>query len=210
MKGNYLINPENHKGLVCMLAKRVQSLYGYLDFQDIVSEINILIMKYSSPIQEGERRKVCYSPSMGAESTFIVDFIGKKIFQTIKYSGLVCCQSIMSEGKQVFEHYNNVNMSRKVENHKGTEDIDYYDSIETVNGFDSMYDNEGESNINGILSCVELDTKERKTLNCIFVSGMTLEEVGRKLSLTSERVRQIKEKALSKMRKSKAVKEFCS
>lgn len=207
MKGDYSINPEKHKGLVMGIAVKVKMVYPSIDIQDIISEINILIMKYSSPIKEGERRTVCYNPEKASESNFIIEFIGKKIFQTIKYSGLIDCQSSMDEGKQVYEYMNAESFSSSVDSEDET---CLGDSLQVVNGFDSMYDNEGESNINDILSCVELDTKERKTLNCIFVSGMTLEEVGRKLSLTSERVRQIKEKALSKMRKSKAVKEFCS
>ena len=49
-----------------------------------------------------------------------------------------------------------------------------------------------------------LEDRESEVLRLHFGMGkddpMTLEEIGRKFSLTKERVRQIKEKALSKLR----------
>jgi RNA polymerase primary sigma factor len=49
-----------------------------------------------------------------------------------------------------------------------------------------------------------LNEKQRQTLCCLFGLGMdypmTLEDIARKFDLTLERVRQIKEKALDKLR----------
>jgi len=209
MKGEYLINPENHKGIVFSIARKVKNSYPSVDINDIISEINILIMKYSSPIKNGERRTVCYSSSMGKESTFITSFIGKKIFQTIKYSGLVNCQSTMSEGKQVFEYINPLSMSMSVENE---DEVCIGDSISVVEGFNSMYDNSKvETEFDEIISLSKnINDQEKKVLSLRFKCCMKLDEIGEILNITGERVRQIENKAISKLSACKKISEIVS
>ena len=60
-----------------------------------------------------------------------------------------------------------------------------------------------KNEINNILS--KLESREREILECYFginkeYSGMTLETIGEKYNLTKERIRQIKEKAIRKIR----------
>ena len=57
-----------------------------------------------------------------------------------------------------------------------------------------------------------LDEREREILNLYFgldgAAGMTLKEIGQKLALTRERIRQIKEKALLKLRNPKRARKL--
>ena len=206
---SYSINPLKHKGLVFQIAKKVQSSYPTVELRDIVSEINLLIMKYSAPIKEGERRTTCYTPDMGKESTFITNFIGRKIMQQMKYSGLVDCKSAMNEGKQVYEYMNPLSMNTTV-------DTDDNDSIELLNSkcvsdsFDAMYENSSEEkSFDEILSYSKnLSEKEKVILSDYFLKNSTLEEIGLKLDISKERVRQIKEKALATLKCCSKIKEL--
>jgi len=250
-KGNYSINPENHKGLIWGIARKVKNSYPSIDIQDIIQEINILIIQYSSPIYSefkgtvingnidislikndiGEIlhintetfykfndienkyvsfnkkiRKICYNPSMGEESTFITNHIAKKIFQTIKYSGLIDCQSTMIDSKQCFEYMNPISIFSSV--NENNEDIELINSKIVSDSLDSMYNNEEEeeNSFDNIISKVNLKDNEKDILTDYFVNTMTLEKISEKFNLTKERIRQIKEKAINKMKHNREIK----
>lgn len=202
-----MIDVTKHTGLIFKIARSVKNSYPSIDIEDIVQEINILVIKYSSPIKEGERRTVCYSVEMGAESTFIMNFIAKKIMQTIKYSGLIDCQSTMQDGKQVYEYMNPVYMSSTVDSED--ESVELVNSLQVLEGFESMHNNsESETEFSKILSLSNITEKEKDILSLRFEQGKTLQEIGEIFSITNERVRQIEEKAIAKMRNCKAIKEL--
>jgi RNA polymerase sigma factor (sigma-70 family) len=202
-----MIDVTRHKGLIFNVARKVKNSYPSIDIEDIVQEINILVIKYSSPIKEGERRTVCYSSEMGAESTFIMNFIAKKIMQTIKYSGLIDCQSTMREGKQVYEYMNAVSMNLTVDSED--ESIELANSLQVLEGHESMYNNtKTEAEFDKILSLSNIGDKEKNILSLRFEQGKTLKEIGELLNISNERVRQIEEKAITKMKSCKAIKEL--
>jgi len=202
-----MIDVTKHTGLIFNIARKVKNSFPSIYIQDIVQEINILVIKYSSPIKEGERRTVCYSAEMGAESTFIMNYIARKIMQTIKYSGLIDCQSTMQEGKQVYEYMNAVSMNSTVDSED--ESIELVNSLQVLEGHESMYNNtESETDFGKILSVSNITDKEKNILSLRFEQGKTLKEIGELLSISNERVRQIEEKAIAKMKSCKAIREL--
>jgi len=215
-----MIDVRKHTGLIFNIARKVKNSYPSIDIQDIVQEINILVIKYSSPIKEGERRTVCYSAEMGAESNFIISFIGRKIMQTIKYSGLIDCQSTMVEKKvvsedgtekiekeQVFEYMNPVSANSAVDSED--ESVELMNSLQVLEGFESMYSNkETETEFSKILSIANISDKEKNILSLRFEQGKTLQEIGEVFGLSNERIRQIEEKAIAKMKNCKAIREL--
>jgi RNA polymerase sigma factor (sigma-70 family) len=201
-----MIDVTKHKGIIFQIAQKVKRSYPSIDMNDIIQEINILIMKYSSPIKEGERRTTCYNASMGKESTFITNFIGTKIFQTIKYSGLIDCKSTMSEGKQVYEYMNPSYLSSSIDE---KEEIQLGDSLQVVNSYNDMYNNsESEFKFEDILTVANIDKKEKEILTLRMVENKTLKEVGEVFGITSEYVRIIQDKAIAKMKKCNVLKEL--
>lgn len=202
-----MIDVTKHTGLIFNIARKVKNSFPSIYIQDIVQEINILVIKYSSPIKEGERRTVCYSAEMGAESTFIMNYIARKIMQTIKYSGLIDCQSTMQEGKQVYEYMNAVSMNSTVDSED--ESIELVNSLQVLEGHESMYNNtESETDFGKILSVSNITDKEKNILSLRFEQGKTLKEIGELLNISNERVRQIEEKAIAKMKSCKAIREL--
>lgn len=91
---------------------------------------------------------------------------------------------------------------------EGSEEIDNASLTESPEIFldnyksDSMVENEAKKITNELIAC--LTDREQEVLNMYFglnsSDEMTLDEIGEKLNLTKERVRQIKEKALRKLR----------
>lgn len=202
-----MIDVTKHTGIIFNIARKVKNIYPSINIEDIVQEINILVIRYSSPIKEGERRTVCYSVEMGAESNFIISFIGKKILQTIKYSGLIDCQSTMQDGKQVYEYMNAVSMNSTVDSED--ESIELMNSLQVLEGHESMYNNtDAETDFGKILSVSNITDKEKSILSLRFEHGKTLKEIGELLNISNERVRQIEEKAIAKMKNCKAIREL--
>lgn len=248
-----MIDVTKHSGLIFNIARKVKNSYPSIDIQDIIQEINILVIKYSSPIHtefkgtviegnidvsvisidigeilhinggvskffdykdgkyvENAKRKyrtVVFNGSVVAESTFIMTFIGRKIMQTIKYSGLIDCQSTMREGKQVYEYMNAVSMNSTVDSED--ENIELVNSLQVLEGHESMYNNtDAETDFGKILSVSNITDKEKSILSLRFEQGKTLKEIGELLNISNERVRQIEEKAIAKMKSCKAIKEL--
>ena len=205
-----MIDVTKHKGIIFQIAQKVQRQYPSIELKDIIQEINILIIEYSTPIKENEKRTTCYNASMGKESTFITTFIGKKIMQTIKYSGLIDCRSTMTEkeGKRVqsYEYMNPSHFSRKIDE---KEKIELGDSLQVVNGYNDMYDNsESELSFEDMLNVSSINDKEKTILTLRMIDGKTLEEVGEIFGITREYVRILQDKALAKMKKCSLLKEL--
>jgi RNA polymerase sigma factor (sigma-70 family) len=202
-----MIDVTKHKGIIFQIARKVKNVYPSIEIQDIEQEIRILIMKYSSPISEGERRTVCYDASKSEESTFITTFIGTKILQTIKYSGLIDCSSCMIDGKQDYEYMKADYFSSITDK---DEEMQLGETLQVVDGFNSMFNNHEDSiDIEETLS--NLDEKEKKVISLRYIeNSLTLKEIGEKLNLSNERIRQIEEKALAKLRKNSKLKELIS
>jgi len=199
-----MIDVSKHKGIIFQIAKNVHASYPSIEIQDIEQEVRILIMKYSTPIKEGERRTVCYNASMGKESTFITNYIGSKIFQTIKYSGLIDCRSCMVDGKQDYEYMNASYFSSVTGK---DEEMEIGDSLQVVTGFNSMYNN-SEDTIDFKEVLNGLEEKEKQVISFRFEGCLTLKEIGEKLNLSNERIRQIETKAFAKLRKNKKILEL--
>ena len=209
----YTIDPSKHKGLVFQIARKVKNSFPSVDIYDIVQEINILIIRYSTPITEeksvnGKKRTVCYDSSKSTESTFITNFIGTKIFQVMKYSNLINCHSENVDGKQTFKLVECKHFSSSVDSDG---ELALGESLQVAEGIDTSYsiDNE-EISFNDIVSISEnITEKERSILSMYFEESKTLEEIGIEFSLTKERIRVIKENAINKLKKnSKKIKEM--
>lgn len=153
-------------------------------------------LSYSDLIAEG---------NMGLMKA-IEKFDYEKGFRTISYSVWWIRQAILEalnernllKGDELLFYYNkNQESDDDMSNPNGTqtemEDSDYINYLKN---------NEMKSAVRVLMK--SLNSRERKILTSYFGLGleeeMTLEEIGKKLGLTKERVRQIKEKALKKLR----------
>jgi RNA polymerase sigma factor (sigma-70 family) len=217
----YTINPANHQGLVKNMAVSLHKSFPTIDVCDIVQEINMIIMEYSSPIPEqteeqkereirtgkATRKRTTTYDGSTKESTFIMNIVYNKAIQTLKYSGYIDFTYNNDKGQEmVFIDNSSLNIKSESKDGNETELIDLIeDNSEDTS--DSIENKESINIINKALSA--LSENERKVISLRYVNDtMTLQEIGKKLNLTNERIRQIELKAISKLKNSKFIKEI--
>lgn len=165
---------------VASVAKPYQGLG--LSYSDLIAEGNVGLMRAIEKFDyEKGFRTISYS----------VWWIKQAILEALNERNLLKGDELPSYSE------NDTTKEDDASNHTGTqtemEDSDYITQLKN---------NEMRSTILILMGC--LTDRERMILTNYFGLGpedeMTLEEIGKKLGLTKERVRQIKEKALKKLR----------
>ena len=129
----------------------------------------------------------------------------EKGYKTISYSFWWIMQTILEAiKKRNLLKGDELAPSDNVDDENETDDEDFIESekyIESFN-FDNLKRIDESSIVSDLMDA--LTDREKTVISCYFGLGdkdeMTLEEIGGKLNLTKERIRQIKESALKKLR----------
>ena len=167
---------------VASVAKPFQGLG--LSYSDLIAEGNIGLMKAMEKFDyEKGYKTISYS----------VWWIRQSILEALHERNLISGDELPKDYEKSVES--------EEENEYNVVSGDKHE-LEDGNALEYIKRNEMKSAIDILMSC--LTEREQEVLTCYFgLSGdeeMTLEEIGKNLGLTKERIRQIKEKSLKKLR----------
>lgn len=196
------INPADHQGLVWMVVKRyLRVLVGTdcLQAEDLVQVGNMGLLRAMRD----------YDPEKGAFSTYatwwIRCFIRRELQDKLRTVRVPCHRQNSVEATRKLPKRNRPLYIKYKTKSPGTADVCVIDLMRdrfepAISAEDTLLTEESRSGIN-MLAISELSNRERLVIRQRFWEDKTLQQIGDVLGLSRERVRQIQDKALGKLRR---------